>query len=364
MAILLLLALWKVEIVPKSFKTDYLSADSTLGIKGICILLVFFSHFVAYIDLSNPTMANLPYLKIRGFLGQMIVVPFLFYSGFGIAESIRKKGQRYVKQMPYKRILMVLFQFDVAIVLFWVLKSLMGNQYTLKHMLLTFIGWNGIGNSNWYIFAILFLYAATWISALVFENGMKPMAISITWMTVMFILIMSRYKDPYWYNTALTYAAGFWYSIYKPQIDTFFQKSNKIYWWGLFMAFASFCLLHKYWSSDAVYELVSIFFALSVALLTMKVNVRNRFLKYCGKHLFSLFILQRLPMIVLKDTAIAGNMYLYFAVSFIITLGISAVFDRVVPPFYNGIIAKLETNKWLENLRHTAKKQQREFENV
>ena len=41
-------------------------------------------------------------------MGQLVVVMFLFYSGYGIGESYKKKGVNYVQQMPVHRILTTL----------------------------------------------------------------------------------------------------------------------------------------------------------------------------------------------------------------------------------------------------------------
>ena len=83
-----------------------LSRDTANVIKGAFILLVFNSHICDYWGESNI---------IRGFLGQMIVVPFLFYSGYGVMESIKMKGLDYIKSIPCHRILSTLLNFDVAV---------------------------------------------------------------------------------------------------------------------------------------------------------------------------------------------------------------------------------------------------------
>lgn len=40
--------------------------------------------------------------------GQLIVVMFLFYSGYGVMESVRSKGTAYIKSIPFKRVLSTL----------------------------------------------------------------------------------------------------------------------------------------------------------------------------------------------------------------------------------------------------------------
>lgn len=42
---------------------------------------------------------------------------FLFYSGYGIMESIKNKGEKYISTVPKKRILNVLVNFDIAVLI-------------------------------------------------------------------------------------------------------------------------------------------------------------------------------------------------------------------------------------------------------
>ena len=47
-----------------------------------------------------------------------MVAPFLFWSGFGVMESIRRKGEAYVRALPVNRGLRTLIHFDCALLLF------------------------------------------------------------------------------------------------------------------------------------------------------------------------------------------------------------------------------------------------------
>ena len=52
-----LLCIYKVQLRPKNgekYMTDYMSVEKTMSIKGIFILIVFFSHFNSYVSFSSP----------------------------------------------------------------------------------------------------------------------------------------------------------------------------------------------------------------------------------------------------------------------------------------------------------------------
>ena len=71
------------------FKTeyDYLSRDVTTSVKGIFILMVFFSHFNSYVQYTEllDRIYTIPFVMI----GQGMVTMFLFYSGYGVSNECR-----------------------------------------------------------------------------------------------------------------------------------------------------------------------------------------------------------------------------------------------------------------------------------
>lgn len=95
-----------------------------------------------------------------------MVAMFMFYSGYGVMESIRSKGMNYVHSMPKKRILSTWIHFAFIVALYVLLTVAIGNEITLKQLLLSFIGWDSVGNSNWYIFDILCLYLMSFVLCL------------------------------------------------------------------------------------------------------------------------------------------------------------------------------------------------------
>ena len=336
--ILVVMAAYRVEIRREGFHPGYIGRDGIQPIKGIFILLVLISHFVQYVDLKGVWDA--PYFEIRKYLGQMVVVPFLFYSGYGMAESIRVKGQNYVRRMPVHRMGKVLFQFALAVILFLMLRFVQGVRYDLPHVLLSFIGWVSVGNSNWYIFAILCMYLITWISYSVFRKGKLPPLVCATVLTAVYIVVMKLVKgQEVWCNTVGAYLMGLWFCAYRENFEKAVLAKKWDYWICLILSLSAFLFLRKYWSKLAVYEAASLLFALLTVLFTAKIQINNRFLTWCGEHLFSLFILQRIPMIALDRTAIEAYPALYLLVCFGLTLVMSIAFDALSPKAWNMLMS-------------------------
>ncbi|MDO5294928.1 MAG: acyltransferase family protein [bacterium] len=303
-----------------------MSRGNTNTIKGFFLLLVFLSHFKGYVKLNGSL--DMHYFIVNRYMGQLIVAMFLFYSGYGVLESLkRKKG--YVDTMPKNRILKTIFNFDLAIILYVIVNHILGRVFDKKVILLSFLGWEGIGNSNWYIFAIVILYAITWISFKAFEDKHFAGILATTVLSVFFILFMSRHKQAYWYDTVLCYVAGMWFSYYKKQIEEF-VVSNKASYWFLVIA-VGVCYFNSYpYRTEIVgAQFWAVSFALLIVLLTMKVSFNNKMLAWVGENLFGLYILQRIPMLMLRHYGLAAyNPYVYFGVSLIVCLVIGYGFNK------------------------------------
>lgn len=344
-AIFICISLYGVKVKPpegQSYMTDYMSPEKTSAIKGLFIFIVFFQHFNSYVDYSLPI--DKAYLKYFNMIGQCMVTLFLFYSGYGVMESIKKKQMSYVRRIPVGRVLGTLLPFDTAVVIFALISLATGGNITLKQFLLSLVAWDSVGNSNWYILAILASYALTYIAFMIFRDKGKyyPAAALLTVLTVLYVFALSHAKDSYWYDTVILYACGVWYSLLREKIEKIINKN--IFVWLAF--FVVSCVLALYFmknrSQSFIHlELCMILFASSVVLFTMRVSLNNAVLRWCGKNLFGLYILQRIPMIVFKAVGLMDfNIYVYFILSLIVTAALAWVFGK-----YTSLVKKLLSPK-------------------
>ncbi|MBE6582171.1 MAG: acyltransferase [Ruminococcaceae bacterium] len=302
---------------------DYLSIDNTQSIKGIFIILVFLSHFNSYVNFENSF--DLLYKNTVSMFGQTMVTLFLFYSGYGVMESINKKGINYLKQFPVKRILSTLFKFACAVFIFFLIGTFfIGEKYTLSTVLLSLIGWKSLGNSNWYIFVILVLYLITYISYrfLLQKNRIFPLIISfILVAALIFLNLVYKVKPNYWIDTAFCYVAGMIYSQYRKTFESIINKNNLIYCAITILALLTVVFLNKYSGHIISLIALNLCFVGVVVLLTMRITLKNKIILWCGENLFELYILQRVPMIIFKQIRLSEfNIYLYFILCVISTL--------------------------------------------
>lgn len=322
---IVLLALYRFQYYRSGFYNDYLDKEQSSAIKGIFILVVFLRHIYPYIKNAGYTISSTPdrlFLIIDQHIGQLLVALFLFYSGYGVTESIKKKGQTYINTFPKRRILTTLLNFDVAVLSFLFINILLGIKMSGSQIALSLICWESIGNSNWYIFAIILCYFITYISHIINKKHFVLMAIVVS---VISILALYYLKPTYWYDTLLCYPAGMMWSAKKEFIDSFVKNH---YLTVLILLLGIFAILHIStlpFAHGLTYNTESIFFSFIVVLITMKARISNAILTWFGIHLFPLYIYQRIPMIVFSKLfcGVLPSTYPYIYIA--ICLGITCI---------------------------------------
>lgn len=291
---------------PGRFHDDFLSKDQCNAIKGFFIVFVFIRHVLQYVRKSGYDFSSAPdtiLSLVDRELDQLIVVMFLFYSGYGIMESIKKKGLPYIKGMPLKRILPTILNFDIAVLFFLATAIILDTDITITQVLLSLTGWDSLGNSNWYIFAIVILYFITWLSFFLTNkqknSSRNALAMSIGLCFVL-LFVLYLHKETFWYNTLFAYISGTLVSFHQSKLIPLFKK----YFWPFFALFLILIISCKLVHHDFMclkFNIMSITFAFTIMLFTMKVKIQNNILIWLGSHLFPLYIYQRIVMIVLYN---------------------------------------------------------------
>lgn len=334
------LCLYKLRPHFLSSSPDYMSPERTQSVKGIFILLVFFSHFNSYAVYSG-TLDNL-YLSVVRAFGQCMVAPFLFLSGYGVMESIRKKGAGYVRSIPKNRVLKTLFQFVLAVIVFGLTQALLGTHFSLREWLLSLIGWDSLGNSNWYIFVAVLMYLFTFISFRLLEGFGRPAlsAAGVTLLTAAYVFLMGHFgwKDYYWFDTALCYPLGLFFSLFRSRIEKLLHRRNGIYF-AAAAALLAATAAAKYLSYNGYADIACmLLFAMTVTVVTMRVTVGNAILRWLGEHLFQIYILQRLPMILLAHFGVLQERpALSFCLSLAVTLLLAEPFRKAGAWLWNAV---------------------------
>ena len=320
-----------LKTAPKdTFYADYCAPKNTAAVNGIFSILIFLSHSVQYLSLHGTLDG--PYFTMRSFLGQLVVVTYLFFSGYGIMESIKKKGIAYVKAMPFHRLFRLWYHFALIILLFFVTGLITGRSMTVSKVALAFTGYTSLGNSNWYMFATFGLYIIVFVSFMLFPKHPAWGTAGVFVLTLVFVLAERRLGlAPVFYNTVFCFPAGMLFSLVKPRLDKILMK-NDVYW---FSAVAVLCAVFVYFSEnrrDSVlhHSCFAVLAACIVVCLMMKVSVQSTVLDWFGQHIFSFFMLQRIPMLLLEFLGYTKKPYLFIVCCFIATTAMAVIYDKVI----------------------------------
>lgn len=330
--LLALISLYGIRF--SSFREDYISMESTNAIKGIFAVIILFSHMSGYIVLGNSFL-DTSFLSILRHLGQLMVAPYLFFSGYGVLESVKRKPN-YTSSFPRKRILKTLIHFDIAVIAYLLLNILIGPRYPLSSYLLCWIGWESIGNSNWFVFVILLLYVLTFLSLALSEkvsgkndSRLRVITITVTVMSIIFWYVL-RFsgKGSWWYDTILSFPLGMCFSIYKSRFDAL-MKRNAISWLLVVCSVVVTGIWHNMIGNDHL-GICACLFSLSIILIMTKVDINNKVLQWLGNHAFAIYIMQRLPMNVIEHFGWNANPYSFAIVSITSVIIIAFFYSRLL----------------------------------
>jgi len=197
-----------------SYYKDYMALENTSPIKGIFVWLIIMSHYKNYYKSKSLYICN----QIISCLGQKMVSLFLFYSGYGIFESIKRKGINYVNSLP-KKSLILFIKFQLILLIFLLNNKLLGIKFNYKIYILSIIFKGSLGNSNWFSFTIISLYLYSFISFRFIKNE------KYNFIGIIFITILSYFHTYFTFNyfypkkiysvdNILCFLIGIYYSIF------------------------------------------------------------------------------------------------------------------------------------------------------
>lgn len=329
LVILVLICLWGIEL-PR-YQDDFLSIKSSTAIKGVFAFLILFSHARGYLTLSGSWINSI-YCAFQDHLGQLIVAMFFFYSGFGIWESFRsKKG--YEQSFFRKRILKILLHFDIAIAFYVLVQLLIPITYSPRQYLFCWIGWEDVGNSNWFVFVILCLYLIALISMYLQRRLHRGGIIaSIVLSAALWVsLRIVAEKDSWWVDTIAAFPMGMIASTQKDQLLLLLRR-NRIPYLLTIALLILFIFVHKTIGTD-IYGVATCVFCCLIVVISSWAHLGNPILEWAGKNAFTIYIIQRLPMLLCAHLGLGSNPIVFLSISlpvtFLLAEGLSRLYTAI-----------------------------------
>ena len=315
---LLILCLWGFRFT--QMNPDYFSREETNAIKGIFAIIILCSHISSYVTTSDSLADRVP-LWFLCYLGQTMVAPYLFYSGYGIYYSFQNKLD-YARDFFRKRFLKTLIHFDLAIFLFIIVQAFFPIHYPTRNYLLCWIGWESIGNSNWFIFVILSLYLFAWLGLIAEEKKRHALLFIVTFLsgTLWVLLRFVAHKDNWWIDTLAAFPLGMVFRFLQERIEAHLRFELTHRWLIYTAVLVAIYLGWHHLKGVDNFGICSCLFCLVLTLITMKTRIGNPILSWLGKRAFAIYILQRLPMIILSRYDLYQIPALYIPVVILTTL--------------------------------------------
>lgn len=333
-----------------SFFFNYMELENTSNIKGIFVWMILFSHNRRYY--KKKYYIKYIYIKLLKFFGQKIVSLFLFYSGYGIVESIKKKGINYIKTLPRKGTILFI-KFQLILLIFLINNIICRIQISLKQYFLSMIFKKSIGNSNWFAFVIICLYFISFFSFINIKNEKYLIIGVIINNIICFFYIYLVYnffysKKIYPVDNILSFVIGLYYSIFQNYLNKIITK-NDIYYFG---TLSIFILTYYFFINkpNNVYfiSITNSLFCLITIIISMKVKFQNEFLKLLNNHSFSIYLLQRVVMnFIYHYNYFENSSSIRFIFIFIAILFMASFFDKYTN-FINFLFEKKKNKKNLE----------------
>lgn len=332
-----------------SKRVGVLSRETTCSINGFFIMIVFMSHLRQY----TPTECYGPndqlYQWVMQNLGQLMVAPFLLFSGYGVMESISSKGDHYIYDMPVKRIFPYLLDVWIALIPYLLMRVCRHVPTTLDEVLCSMVGWKGLGNSNWYIFAILTLYIITYVSFRFARSNYETGIVGVFIACGLYCKLMILERAGTWfYNTIFCYPAGMLLSqairILRINNERYKIVRRRVFsQLTLVLMLLLFVSLHHIRSKRSLlFNVCAIVFVILVVLIHRLLPANSKPFIWFGNHLFYIYMYQRLPMILLMRFADNPVLYALSCFSFMLLLGV--FMPRVHNEIKSIVLAPLEDN--------------------
>ena len=197
----------------------------------------------------------------------------------------------------------------------------------MKFNLADVLHWRASFCGDWKVFLLIYSVRGLVILTLI---------LTIAWIWFQMRIDMpSRY-----YNTIIMAPMGMLYSKYRRPIEKIVMKSDITSYLTAAVMLGVYLLafICKRDYGIEVYTVWAASFMMLLLLFTMKVRVHNDLLEWLGSHVFSIYILQRIPMIILEHFGlIETHKYMALVAVFALTIPLALVFEKLTELIIKGI---------------------------
>lgn len=350
--------MFRAEIKSKGrYYDDAWSLDQSKALQAVAALMVILHHIVQSITDYGWTKKG-P-ITIWNSFGILFTSIFFFFSGFGLYKSYKTK-ERYLDGFLKKRLPNILIPFMIANIFYLIFDS-KGRVYELRHVFTSIFGFTLLNKNAWFVVELMVLYLAFYI-CMKKSSTERAALIKLTvfsLLLVFFSLLLGHDKSvinghwfmgEWWYNTTMLFILGMFVAKKEEKIKQIMVKWYRILLivsvsvlWGWFVLEENVLERFGYYRewenhpgyAEKFYTLIMqvvlcVIFMFFILLLNLKIEFKNRVLKFLGGISFEVYLIHDIfRWLLLKSEKNGMSDALYIGLTFVLSIAAACIFSMV-----------------------------------
>lgn len=322
-----------------------ITKDDGSFLKGAFAIFVLAHHLYQEINIVPNGIINYIFLS----LGYLSVSVFFFLSGYGLSLSYQLKGNEYLSRFSQNRIAPFYLQICLLNVMYFLLNWFIHGAPNINSLINSFFLKTYLIRNGWYLMVAFLMYISFYYVYTLLRNDFHRLfALTLILTAYTFSCIHLFERGTWWYESNFSFLAGILFgTLYGCNLEIKQSIHTMILLVSTFIFILTYYLLYAKSFTFNTYILLktisSIFFAISVCLLTAKFDFSNsKIYKLFGNisHIsFEIYVSQGLFLSLLHSNAIyINNRLCYFFIvifsTIIFSLFLSKIFKKITQIFH------------------------------
>lgn len=313
-----------------TFEIYNFSIQRTLPIRGLLAVSIVLHHLACVV-----WHQNIPIVSEFMSWGGLVVSVFFFLTGYGLVLSYINKGRDYLNGFLLHRLKKVLLPLVVATFCFLIVQSLLSSSNA-------FISVSGlvVGNpplpTSWFVYTILLFYCIFYFIARTFNQKYYHIIICL-WISCCIYALVLHYIhwEECWYKSIYAIGLGATYAYYENCIKKWITERPQRLISLLVSCFAFLCLVRLI-NEHFIYTYMSVWklfvYSLTPLLIVFFVYSLGSFntpaLDFLGRISYEIYLVQGAFRLWFRQIDL--NWYLYFTLTFILTILCAWLFNKLM----------------------------------
>jgi peptidoglycan/LPS O-acetylase OafA/YrhL len=298
---LFLAAWWRLSLAGKSLNLHPFDLNETLPLRGILAVCVFLTHLCPHLEKESS------WLEDPGLWGPPSVACFFLLAGYGLAYSVKTKGQSYLDDFFRKRLSRLVWPFAVMTVVYQSYRIICGT-----------FSWHSLllepSPLSWFIYALIIWYVGFYICF----RGVKGYQVGIIriWLFTAIYMLWTVSQDMgYYWISILPMPMAITYVFYEEKAKKYILQHpfmSLLLVGGMFVMVMGYTLYGIYvhhlpgWG-PIVYTTLPIW----VVFLTYVLGgARNAITNFLGHISYEIYIVHGFVVMLLADIILVSNPHL------------------------------------------------------